>query len=579
MKTIKIISNDRKGLIENISGDFVILPAAPEKINTYIYPNDIADRTNYIIEISPDDNNPLNFNGVKIALHLYFKHLQEKKLFFFIRLIGFESKADFFYDCEYSSFLKCPNVAYQQINLDFKINIPDDINLVDTEIAIDLLKKINIKPPTSHKTHHSISNEWAIYRWSQYLGIKTSLDTEIEKSLYFQYLKTVYQISDLKETQTFLVSEGNLLLIDDEEAKGWSDFFKKLKLPSLDLKIDSIGKDFKSLDSKDDIIAECENKIRDSEFKPHTIILDLRLHDSDFEEDDPTKLTGLKVLEKIKKEINPGIQVILFTASNKVWNYQALNTIGFDGWITKESPELSVDPTFTRKALKDLKDQIDFCQKRASFLINISNELNSLKDIINKSNLFESEKGETRKKFFSNFDVTFDLLEKATQSKDFKKYFNYAYLQLFLCVEEFLKFKNIFKYGDKCYVNQNLKVAEKIDEKKWTSAIKYIEKKQNTPSHFIYQNDDQNNRLNPQQTDFKMSSVLIFFFNQVNSKFLNWPNIRDVRNRKAAHPEKAIVKKDEVLLLVNFLKYIFNSDNMKPSEQEEGLKDEEFQDS
>ena len=574
MKTIKIVSDDRKGLIENIPGDFVILPAASEKINTYIYPNDISDQTSYIIEVSPDDKNPLNFNGVKIALQLYFKHIQKDKLNFFLQLIGFESKADFFFDCEYSSFLKCPNVAYQQINLDFKLNIPNNINSVDAEIAIDLLEKINIKPPTSYKTHHSISNEWAICRWGQYLGFNTSLDAEIEKSLHFQYLKTIYQITEIEKKTNYLFSDGNLLLIDDEEAKGWSDFLKQLKLPSSALKIESTGKDFKKLDSKDDVIAECENKIR--EFEPQTIILDLRLHDSDFEESYPTNLTGFKVLEKIKKEINPGIQVILFTASNKVWNYQALKTIGFDGWITKESPELSVDDSFTKKAIKEMKEQIDFCQKRASFLIKISNELKSLKDIINVSNIFDSEKSETREKFSSNFNVTFDLLEKATQSKDFKKYFNYAYLQLFLCVEEFLKFKNIFEYGDKCYVNQNLKVAEKIDDKKWNSAIKFIEQDQNSPSHYLYQIDCQNDRLNPRQTDFKMSSVLIFFFNEENSKFFDWPNIRDVRNRKAAHPEKAIVKKDEVLLLVNFLKHIFNSDNMKLREQKEGLKDEEF---
>jgi len=571
MKTIKFISKDRKGLVEAIPGDYITLPEDSNEINSYIYPNEINNEIYYIIEVSPDNINPLNFNGVKIGLQLYFKHLQENKLNFCIQFIGFESKADFFLDCEYALFLKCPNVSYLQINLDFKINLPSEIGCVNKQEATDLLKKINIKPASSYKTHHSISNEWAISRWSKYLGLKTSIDSEIEKSLYFQYLKTIYQIHEVEQKNNFLISEGHLLLIDDEEAKGWNDFFKKLKLSTSKLKIESIGSDFKKEVSKNDVIARCENKIE--EFKPQTIILDLRLHDSDFEEENPTELTGFKMLKIIKEEINPGIQVILFTASNKVWNYQALKAIGFDGWITKESPELSIDPNYTQKVIRELKVQIDFCQKRASFLIEISDEIIKLKELIKKNNLFESEKDETRKKFFSNFNITFDLLEKATQSKDFEKYFNYAYLQLFLCIEEFLVFKNIYEYGDKCYLNHNVKVAVKIGDKKWGSAIKYIEGNRNTPSYFIYQTDNENNRLNPKQTDFKMSCILIFFFNQENSKFLDWPNIRDVRNQKAAHPEKSIVEEKEIFQLIKFLKYIFNSKNIQvPSK--DGLKND-----
>lgn len=49
------------------------------------------------------------------------------------------------------------------------------------------------------------------------------------------------------------------------------------------------------------------------------------------------------------KKINPGIQVIIFSATNKVWNLQALQEAGADGFIIKESPENSIDPNFTKK--------------------------------------------------------------------------------------------------------------------------------------------------------------------------------------------------------------------------------------
>jgi hypothetical protein len=179
MKIIKIISNDRKWLLEKTPGDYVNIPADPKAINSFVYPNEITNETYYILEVSPDNNNPLNFNGIKIALSLYFKHLQEKKFVFFIHLIGFDSKVSIFYDCEYSTFLKCPNISYQQINLNFKVDILSTINSIDSQKAIELIKHVDIKPPLSYKTHHSIANEWAISRWSRYLGLKTSVDTEI----------------------------------------------------------------------------------------------------------------------------------------------------------------------------------------------------------------------------------------------------------------------------------------------------------------------------------------------------------------------------------------------------------------
>jgi CheY-like chemotaxis protein len=573
MKTIKFISNHRKGLIENIPGDNITLPEDSNAINSYIYPNELENESYYIIEVSPDDINPLNFNGVKIGMQLYFKHIQDNKLNFQILFIGFESKADFFFDCEYALFLKCPNVTYQQINLDFKINFPTKVGNIDKQLAIEQIKKINIKPPTSYKTHHSISNEWAISRWSQYLGFNTALDSEIEKSLYFQYLKTIYQIPDLKETQSFLVSDGNLLLIDDEEAKGWSEFYNKLKLPSSSLKIESIGKNFKSGFAKEDIITKCENKI--IEFKPQTIILDLRLHDSDFEEDNPTKLTGYQILQKIKgyydedksfiEGINPGIQVILFTASNKVWNYQALKAIGFDGWITKESPELSIDPSYTQKAIVELKRQIDFCQKRARFLIKISDEINRLKELIQKNNLFESEKEETKKKFFSNLNITFDLLEKATQSKDFEKYFNYAYLQLFLIIEEWLKHETVFIENEgSCFViNAEKKYLVRkptVNEKEYYYAINW--KEEEKKGFYEIGKIIKKNSKSFEDTMFKMSAVLLFKFGIKNLKVHIWKQISWIRNNKIGHAnDNDFVSKDEIVNLIDFILFIFNSDN------------------
>jgi hypothetical protein len=85
--------------------------------------------------------------------------------------------------------------------------------------------------------------------------------------------------------------------------------------------------------------------------------------------------------------------------------------------------------------------------------------------------------------------------------------------------------------------------------------------------------DSNNPRLNPSQTDFKMSSILIYLFNQYDSKSKNWSEIREIRNRKAAHPEKGNVTSQDITQLLNFLLFIFNQEFIIISDKK-GLSDE-----
>lgn len=85
----------------------------------------------------------------------------------------------------------------------------------------------------------------------------------------------------------------------------------------------------------------------------------MRLHESDYEN---ITLTGIEVLEKIKGH-NPGIQVIIFSATNNIWNLQSLQDRA-DGFIIKESPENSIDKRFTDKAIRSLKNSIKTSLKR-----------------------------------------------------------------------------------------------------------------------------------------------------------------------------------------------------------------------
>ncbi len=45
--------------------------------------------------------------------------------------------------------------------------------LTNEEYQNDFLNKIEIQPPKDYLSHHSITNEWALYQWSHLLGVNT----------------------------------------------------------------------------------------------------------------------------------------------------------------------------------------------------------------------------------------------------------------------------------------------------------------------------------------------------------------------------------------------------------------------
>ena len=190
---------------------------------------------------------------------------------------------------------------------------------MDWGYCIEKIKQLDVKKPASYKTHHSITNEWSIYRWSKYLGIENiEIQKEIEDFLYFNYLKAIYPETTIDDPKSFLVKEkGKVLLIDDEVAKGWDAFFKSFFEFSHSITFKSIGKDFKML-TQEEIVERTKSEI--TVFDADVVLLDLRLHDEDFETKKASELTGAKIFNAIK-EINKGIQIVIFSASNKVWNY------------------------------------------------------------------------------------------------------------------------------------------------------------------------------------------------------------------------------------------------------------------
>lgn len=230
----------------------------------------------------------------------------------------------------------------------------DDDRYLNSSDYKKFLDSFNIKAPANYSTHHSIANEWAIIRWIQMFSWEGSepvvKNKEISESLYFKQL-----IAKVGTRESFTkkwkkknpidpiirgIEGKKILYIDDDAEKGWYDLLNAIFKNS---KAELICYHFENM-SKEDLFKSLKSFVDSN--KADCYLIDLRLHDDDFKEDTlPYDYTGIKIARYIKG-INIGNQVIMFTASNKTWNYEAaIKEARVSSYIVKESPEYN----YTRK--------------------------------------------------------------------------------------------------------------------------------------------------------------------------------------------------------------------------------------
>ena len=240
----------------------------------------------------------------------------------------------------------------------------------------DFLDRITINPPfSSINERHGLANQWGagvVYRLlngTRYEGNECPDLVKAQKDLYFKYILacTVDDIQTLAlpekrvaiDNPLPIPSQGRrILLIDDMAYRGWSLVIKQL-FPGADVDVIS-----ESVLDFEDFSSEARNMIEFGEYDLY--LLDLRLA-GDKEEDiyDTSVFSGMKVLKRIKNE-NRGRQVIMFTASNKAWNFKRLLDVnaGANGYYIKESPSFKFSESFSRKSLETFREEASNCFKR-----------------------------------------------------------------------------------------------------------------------------------------------------------------------------------------------------------------------
>lgn len=426
-----------------------------------------------------------------------------------------------------------------------------------------IVNRLNIQPPADHLSHHSITNEWSVLRWAKSLQIENNsnflaIRQRVEQLLYYKYLKYKYPVPDHIDLATHQIKgTGKVLLIDDEWKKGWGNLFNEFfKDTEIDFVI--LQNEFKDKQTVE-VVDMCEQKVKN--INPDVVILDLRLTDGDISKELGSSLTGHEVLECIKK-INPGIQVILLTASNKIWNLTSSSGFQPDGFILKESPELSVDASYSKKSIEKMADLVEECLSK-SFLkevYNISENILSLTKIANYSGDADFK---TRLK--SNLAIAFKLLNDTHVSA---KFFNYAYLQLFQIIEDFAKQPTVFYEGDPCIVYVDGKeVIVKQEEKRGINVALNF----NGGKYIIGQKFQTWNR-DVVDTNFKVAAILIFRYGNTNSSEQKWNPINNKRNRLVAHfNTDSTITSTDVIDVLNFIFYFIDDGNQNTKNASAGI--------
>ena len=390
------------------------------------------------------------------------------------------------------------------------------------EKVIPSLKIENTKDPG-----HQLANDWGAFRLAKFAGY--TLKLEKPSSLYFKYKDsfTNNELTPVTNNNIGVFNEScKALLVDDNAGSGWSELLghilkSKVIIPGKVCSIDSICTFEDAMNFNDYI-------------KYDLVFLDLRLlkeEDKIYEINNIGDFTGTKVLSKIKNT-NKGIQVIIFTASNKVWNIEKLLEIGANGYYIKESPEYIQNDVFSKENYNELLitikkalilkylRKVDTIQKKCIdyIAINKPSRINSYQSFYNRT--------------IASFEIAYQLLSKTTVDP---KYYNLAFLTYFQIIEDYVGQRENFQRisNRECYVGASR--IRVIDDSTGSLIWKLTYKQDRTNGDYFEILDEAKINEVSIQTLAKVSFVLAFKFNKNNVYLRKWSNLNNIRNTKAGH--------------------------------------------
>ncbi len=472
------------------------------------------------------------YMGLYVGLHIRLTKELNNVRFLPMLFITDESKEDILSNQikkrkEKSGLLLFTKASYLLSALDLNDFVLKELVSIEIEnYDVDFLNHLSITIPENSDSH-SVANEWGAFRLAKFAGHQLNL--EKPSSLYFKYKDsfTNNELSPDANTNIGVFNEScKALLIDDNADTGWGEILDHI----LKNKVVMPGK-VCSLDQ----MRTFEDAMNFTDYiKFDLVFLDLRMkkeedkinHISNIEE-----FTGTKILRKIKNG-NKGIQVIIFTASNKVWNVEKLLEIGANGYYIKESPEYIQNDVFSKEnynellvtikkalGLKYLRRVDAIHRKCLNFIsINKPSRINSYQRFYDRS--------------IASLDIAYQLLVRTTFAP---KYYNLAFLTYFQIIEDFVGQRENFHRitNRECYVGASR--IRVIDDSTGTLIWKLTFNLDQTNGDFFEVLDEIKKNEDSIRTLAKVSFVLAFMFHKNNSFLKKWAKLNNIRNTKAGH--------------------------------------------
>lgn len=373
MERTYILGNNNS-LLE-LGGTFIEIPSLntneDQKIHNWliqIFKNNEIEKV--VIEIG---NNPILSLVIGYHIRLSIEELQGKSLLPILFVSNLSLYSVILQTEIYGQIIATKGVFFSEFDLRLnKRDIEHLVGLKENEYMDKFLKIIHIRPDET-VGRHSLANIWGAFAMDKAANSNALSSTEeFRHKLYFKYLSAFNNIYKLKASPlkvmgnikigniNIINAEGKrILLIDDEADNGWEIVLRKVfKTTGADdfVVINEKVKDF-------DMLTKSSKRIIETE-KFDLYLIDLRLNG--LEEDNNLRtqeFSGMKLLRKIKS-INEGNQVIIFTASNKVWNLKALLEAGADGYYMKESPEYNFTRAISEYNYLNFVENVNKCFKR-----------------------------------------------------------------------------------------------------------------------------------------------------------------------------------------------------------------------
>ena len=322
-----------------------------------------------------------DYMGLRLAMHI--RLTESPNQYSPIFIYGVSKHEDLLENCCYD-ILKFSSVFLLYAdNESFKESLNLNLSRHETSDDID---KIVLNIPDNIGDNHSVANKWAMYRWLDMIkwdseNVPQIIETDFKTSLFFKYLDVKYGKHDkFKRDKKYQMEISGLLnktivYIDDEYDKGWENILRALfEFNGAQLLC------FKGFDkklSKKTLIEKINSFIIENDADCY--ILDLRLHEDDFGE--KKNLSGHEI-SKFIKEQNEGNQIVVFSASNKIWNLkEQINKIGATAYALKESPDLNLNRDYSKLLYIDFINSVkNACS--LSYLKDLVNKQNEVKEII-----------------------------------------------------------------------------------------------------------------------------------------------------------------------------------------------------